>query len=202
MYTLYYAPGTCAIATQVILHELQQPVQIIDKSGMTDFASINPVQAVPALKDNEVILREGAAIILYLLDKHENAMLPLQGQARQTAIENIMFANATMHPAYSRLFFIAQHIADTSARQAAFQAAADEINKLWQIVENQLSSATYLQGERYSAADILLAVYANWGQYFPVDIVIGRKTMQMIDKIQALPSFSQTIAAQELQSTK
>ncbi|MGI9287819.1 MAG: hypothetical protein ACR2P1_20710 [Pseudomonadales bacterium] len=47
-----------------------------------------------------------------------------------------MFANATMHPTYSKLFFVAQNVTD--AKEQAFVAAADLITVIWQVVERQL----------------------------------------------------------------
>lgn len=154
------------------------------------------------LLDGEKTLREGSAIMFHLLNKHQNSMLPEHGDARQTAIQDIMFANATMHPAYSKLFFIAQKISDENAKQEALNAAAETINNLWAIVESELETKAFLGGNSPSAADIMLAVYSTWGQYFPVDIIVGKKTTAMLDAVQALPSFVKTVEAQQAESAK
>ena len=200
MYTLYYFPGACSLATQVVLHELDQAVEIIDKQQVDDFTSINPVGTVPTLVDNGNTLREGAAIILYLLNKHQNTMLPTTGAARDIAIQDIMFANATMHPAYSRLFFIAQHISDERAKQSAFEAAAQAITSLWQVVEQQLVNQKFLGGDQASAADIMLTVYSRWGASFPVDILLGHSTQKMLEAVQAMPNFQRALSAEQSQS--
>ena len=96
MYTLYYLTGACSLATQVVLNELGQSVTIIDKNKVDDFSQINPVGSVPVLVADEKTLREGAAIMLYLLDKHQNTMLPSSGVAREQGVQDIMFANATI----------------------------------------------------------------------------------------------------------
>ena len=200
MYTLYYLPGACSLATQVILHELDQAVEIIDKQKVDDFTSINPVGTVPVLVDNGNARREGAAVILYLLNKHQNTMLPAAGAVRDIAIQDIMFANATMHPAYSRLFFIAQNISDELAKQSAFEAAAQAVTRLWQVVEQQLANQTFLGGDEPSAADIMLTVYSRWGASFPVDILLGHNTQKMLDAVQAMPNFQRALAAEQSQS--
>ena len=202
MYTLYYLPGACSLATQVVLHELNQVVKIIDKQQVEDFNTISPVGTVPVLVDGETTLHEGAAILLYLLNKHENSMLPTSGPARQQAIQNIMFANATMHPAYGRLFFIAQHIKDEQAKQTAFTAAAENINQLWQVVEQQLSAKDFLGGDKPSAADIMLAVYSRWGEYFPVELTFGNKTTKMLNAVQAMATFQKADAAEKTITSK
>jgi len=214
MYTLYYLPGACSLATQVVLHELDQAVEIIDKQQVDDFTAINPVGTVPVLVDNSAIgqegatRREGAAIILYLLNKHQNSMLPVTGAARELAIQDIMFANATMHPAYSRLFFIAQNISDKKideqAKQSAFEAAAQAITRLWQVVEQQLDhkpeEKKFLGGDQPSAADIMLTVYSRWGASFPVAIQMGPNTQKMLEAVLAMPSFQRALTAEQSRS--
>jgi len=195
MYTLFYAQGTCSAATQVVLRELGQEVKLIDAKQHNKFTDINPVGAVPALVDGNQILTEGAAIILHLLNKHENSLFP--GANRQQSVEDIMFANATMHPAYGRLFFIAQYVTDQKAKQEALNAAANIINKLWQVVENKLSNKPFLGGDTPSAADIMLTVYSRWSAYFDVDIIIGEKATAMLNAVKVMPNFIKTDEAEQ-----
>jgi glutathione S-transferase len=202
MYTLYYSQGACSVATQVVLIELQQKVKIIDVKQIDNFKTINPVGTVPTLIDGEKMLTEGAAIMLHILTKHENSLFPLPADARQKAIQDIMFANATMHPAYGRLFFLSQNISDEEIKQDTLDSAAESINQLWQVVENQLANKSFLGGDSPSAADIMLTVYSRWGAYFPVDIIFGEKTTQMLDAVQGMSSFKKADEAEQAQSSQ
>jgi len=202
MYTLYYSQGACSIATQVVLRELGQEVNIIDVQQFNDFKAINPVGAVPVLIDGSKTLTEGAAIMLHILNKHKNALFPENENDRQLAIQDIMFANATMHPAYGRLFFLAQHVSDEVVKQDILNTAAESINQLWQVVENKLADKGFLGGDSPSAADIMLTVYSRWGAYFPVDIIIGDKTAKMLTAVQAMPNYIKTVQAEQAVSAK
>jgi len=202
MYTLYYSQGACSIATQVVLRELGQEVNIIDVQQFNDFKAINPVGAVPVLIDGSKTLTEGAAIMLHILNKHKNALFPENENDRQLAIQDIMFANATMHPAYGRLFFLAQHVSDEVVKQDILNTAAESINQLWQVVENKLADKSFLGGDSPSAADIMLTVYSRWGAYFPVDIIIGDKTAKMLTAVQAMPNYIKTVQAEQAVSAK
>lgn len=193
MYTLYFLPGACSLATQAILHELGQPVELIHKQDADNYETLNPSGTVPVLVDQNRVLNEGVAILLYLLDKHDNHLIDRDGEKRHRAIENMMFANASMHPAYGRLFFIERHIENTEGKQQAFNAAADAINNLWMAVETKLHDKTYLGGESPSPADFLLTVYSRWGQFFPVGITIGPKAQRMIDSILTRDSFQKAL---------
>lgn len=197
MYKLYFSPGACSLAIQVILRELDQPFQLVNKASVAEYQRINAVGAVPALDVDGTVLTEGAAIILYLLDKHANDLLPADAAPRQQAIQQLMFANATMHPAYSKLFFLANALADGPVKQQALLSAAAQVSKLWQQVETKLATQPYLGGQYHSAADILLAVYAGWGSYFPVAIDIGPRSQAMIDRVRALPAYQAAVAAEQ-----
>ncbi|KGJ97543.1 glutathione S-transferase family protein [Colwellia psychrerythraea] len=202
MYKLYYSPGACSAATQIVLRELAQEVNIIDVHQLDDFKTINPVGAVPTLVDGDNTFVEGAAIMLHLLNKHKSPLFPENENSRQQAIENIMFANATMHPAYGRLFFLTQHISDEKVQQEILNTAAESINQLWQVIENKLADKSFLGGDSPSAADIMLTVYSRWGRYFSVDIIIGEKTSKMLNAVQAMPSYIKTVQAEQTASVK
>lgn len=202
MYTLYYSQGACSVATQVVLRELGQEVKIIDVKQLDNFKAINPVGTVPVLVDGEQTMTEGAAIMLHILNKHKSSLFPENESDRRQAIQNIMFANATMHPAYGRLFFIAQNVSDEKVKQAVLNKAAESINDLWQVVENLLANKSFLGGDNPSAADIMLTVYSRWGAYHPVDIIFGEKTSAMLTAVQAMPSFKKTDEAEQALSAK
>jgi len=202
VYTLYYSQGACSAATQIVLRELGQTLNIIDVAKLNDFKAINPIGSVPVLVDGNNTLTEGAAIMLHILNKHKSALFPEDENERQQAIQNIMFANATMHPAYSRLFFLEQNVSDEKAKNEAFSAAAKSINQLWQVVEKQLTNKNFLGGDNPSPADIMLAVYSRWGAYFPVDITFGEKTSAMLNAVQAMPNFKKTDEAEQAVSSK
>jgi len=202
MYTLYYMPSACSLATHVVLRELGQDVNLIDREQASNFSDINPVGSVPVLTDGDNTLTEGVAILMHLFDKHKSSMLPEESAARQKAIRDILFANATMHPAYGKLFFIGQRISDESAKTEAYTAAAEAINNLWNVVEGRLNDGTFLGGDTPSAADIMLTVYSRWGAYHPVDITFGPKTTKLLAAVQDMPNFKKSVEAEAVASAK
>ncbi len=199
MYTLYYLPDACSLATQVVLRELQQPVTLINKQQVDNFSEINPAGVVPVLLDGEQVLLEGAAVMLHILNKHPNALMPSSAEGQQQALQDIMFANASMHPAYGRLFFLAGTDVDASVRQGLMEKAAEEVSRLWAVVEQRLQQQRFLGGEQLSAADIMLAVYSRWSAAFPVDIVIGPNTQAMLQHVIDRPTFQQALRAEQAQ---
>lgn len=196
MYTLYYSQGACSLATQVILRELGAQFTLKNKQEIPDFSKVSPVGAVPVLHNGERNIREGAAILLYLLEQHENRFLDKYGSARTTTIQNIMFANASVHPAYSKLFFLAANMPDSPIKMSVMKAAAKDVERLWDVVAEELAEREYLGGEQFSPADVLLAVYSRWNEYFDVDIKIPEKVQRMLSKVIQLPSFQASLNAE------
>lgn len=206
MYKLYYSPGACSMAIHVMLNELGQQVtleNVKDANGQVkkDFFDINQRGAVPVLFDNEQKIREGAAIIIHILEKHKSALLPASDPERATALEWLMFANSTLHPAYGRAFFALKNF-DGDTQKKVLDAALPVINKLWEEVEQRLANSQYICGKALTAADILLAVIANWSGMsakFEGKIKIGENTKRLFREVVARPAYQKALATEQVE---
>ncbi|EWH11774.1 glutathione S-transferase [Catenovulum agarivorans DS-2] len=188
MYTLYSMPGTCSTAIHTLLNQLERPVKIIPFDQVNNYHQIAPTKQVPALQDGDTILTEGAAIVLYLLEKH-GINLDDWGDKQQFYYW-LMFCYATLHPAYSKLFASMTKMPDSDARNDFYQNMAERISELWQIVDRQLANNDYLVGDKLSVMDYLIAIYANWGNVFPeLSFKLGDNVIQHVEKIAQLPEF-------------
>ena len=202
MYTLYYSPGSCSMAIHIILNELGQEVKLervdLQAPRTPEYLKINPRGNVPCLVDDGHVIREGAAIITYLLDKHGSPLMPKSGKERATALEWLMFANATMHPAYGKGFFLMRQ--EESIQKALFPGVIEGVNKLWADVDAQLAKTPYVCGKGISAADILLSVIANWGGYFGANKpTLGANVKRMLAEVSKRPSFQKALAAEQVE---
>ncbi len=197
---LYYASGACSFAIHVMLNEIGQPfeAQKIDlgsgEQRKPEFLKINPRGQIPVLVDGNTTLREGAAIISYLAEKYQSPLLPQSGATRPVALEAMMFCNATLHPAYSRCFFIPRQEIDAEAKAKLMATCCTAVQKLWDDVEAILGKTRYFAGANVTIADIMLAVMANWS--IPTMPVFGPKTKALIAEITARPSYQKALAAE------
>lgn len=198
MYQLYYSPAACSLATHVLLNELDLEFKLLNKSKISNFSLINSALTVPVLASGDDIIQEGAAIALFLIDKYSSPLIPKEPKDRSHAISWMMFANASVHPAYSKIFFISNNVIDKNAREDALLVAGKNVNNLWEIVEQQLSKTRFTTGASLSMADIMLSVYANWNNFFPGLITLGPNTIRMINEVSSRPSFLKAIAAEEI----
>jgi len=204
MYKLYYSPGACSMAVHVILNESNQPVTLekvnLQEPRSPEFLRLNPRGQVPVLVDDNRAIREGAAMIIYLCDKHQSPLLPRDGEARTTALEWLMFCNATLHPAYARCFFLMRN-AQEPAKEQLLGVAIAMINKLWGEVEQRLAQTPWLAGENITAADILLTVIANWKKNFPNPdaVTIGSRTKKLLQTVIARPSYKKALELEQVE---
>ena len=129
---------------------------------------------------------------LHILEKH-GGWNDYKKPKKRALRQHILFANATMHPAYGRLFFLLSEMDDSVEKEKILEKAAQNVSSLWQVVEDKLAKQAFLLGDEHSAADVLLAVYSNWNAYFPVDIQIGSLTQKMINKVKSLPSYKRAL---------
>lgn len=188
MYKLYSMPGSCSTGIHILLKILKQDFKVIPKGSVDNYEEINSLGTVPVLDTEKRLIREGAAIALYLLEKHKNDMLPTDLEEKNIFLQKLMFNYATMHPAYNRLFFAAQNF-EGKTQEDAFDAATKAINALWKSVDKQLETSLYVSGDRMTIIDFLLCIYANWGTFFDVRIDLGPNVTRMIRKVSRNPDF-------------
>jgi glutathione S-transferase len=205
MYTLYYSPGACSMAIHVALNECNQPVTLakvnLREPRTPEFLKINPRGQVPVLVDGDLVIREGAAILIYLLEKHQSPLLPKSGKERAAALEWLMFCNATLHPAYARCFFLMRNAKDEAEKAQLLGVATAMINKLWSEVEQRLGQTAYLAGDNLTMADILMTVIANWNDHLPnpASIVIGSRMKKLLQTMIARPAYKKALEVEQVQ---
>ncbi len=206
MYKLYYSSGACSMAPHVLLHELNvqhEAIRLDMQAGdnkKPEFLKLNPRGQVPLLIDEDgTPIKEGAAIMLYLLDKHKSPLMPQSGKARAKALEWLCWGNASLHPAYGKAFWIARAVKDEAVQKDLMTAACDQIQSLWDEAETQLGKTRYLAGEQITMGDILLTVIANWGQQFPKRPVFGPNVKRLLAEVSNRPSFQKTIQHEQVE---
>jgi glutathione S-transferase len=205
MYQLYYSPGACSMSIHVVLNELNAPFELKNvsiregKNKSPEFLAINPRGQVPVLVDDSLILREGAAILLYLCEKHHSTLIPEHSLVKAQALEWLCWANASLHPAYSRVFWLMRHSESGIAQDKLLEIALQDIEAKWADLDAHLEGKKYVAGDILTPADILLAVIANWNSYFPRPIPLGSNVEQLIRTVIARPAYQKALLAEHVE---
>lgn len=201
-YQLYYSPGACSMAVHVVLHELNQPFDLNEVNLKEDrdpgFLKISPRGQVPVLIEDGIPIYEGAAIIIHLCEKFKSDLIPAEGVARGLALQALMFMNASMHPAYSKYFFAVKSAIDDKNKKIICDEACDKIQGLWDLVDQHLETSPYLAGDKITAGDILMTVFANW-----TDISkppkLGKNVRRVIAEISQRPAYQMALEHEHVQ---
>jgi glutathione S-transferase len=157
MITLYHAPRSRSSRFIFLLEELGASYQLQnvsirrrDGSGATDASNPHPHGKVPAIRDDDTLVFESAAIALYLTDKFpENGLGPLPGNAKRGPyLTWLAYYAGVMEPAWVSAFMNWQ-----APRGTAGWVSSDEVMA---VVNATLEKGPYLLGDEFSAADILV----------------------------------------------
>ncbi len=196
MYKLYYSPGACSLAVHVVLLELNAKFELENvkaEQGKTKLLEVNSRGMVPVLKIDNFVLREGAAILLYLLENNQSNLLAKSGLERAKQLEWLAFANASLHPAYGKIFGMMKSLGDQASKNPLYKVAIEQIQKHWNEIEQHLVANEYLVGNKISVADILVTVIANWSGYFGGGINYGERTKAYFSKVISRDAFKKAL---------
>lgn len=170
---LYYSPGACSLAPNILIHEAGIPVELervdnkakITRSG-ENFWDVNPKGVVPVLKlDDGQSLTEAVAILLYLAEKKpESGLLPGPGTMDYyRTLEWLNYVSSEIHKQFTPLF--------KDATPDAYRPLAKKnIHDAFTHLDRHLAGKQFLVGDKLSVADIYLFVVANWARFQDIDL--------------------------------
>jgi glutathione S-transferase len=201
-YQLYYKPGACSMAPHVLLNELGVPFEGIEvdavKMKSPEFLKLNPRGQIPLLIVDGEPVKEGAAIMTYLLDTHDKdgKLMPKSGLPRAKALEWLAWCNASLHPAAGKVFGLSRLTTlDEKAMEELKKAYVAQLQSLWDEAEARLGKTKYLAGDSLTVADILLSVIANWG----LPVTLGANVKRVISEASKRPAYQKTLATEHVE---
>jgi glutathione S-transferase len=170
---LYFSPLACSLASRIVAYEAGLDLRfdrVDGKAGKTasgqDYAAINPMLQVPALRtDDGVVLTENAAILQYLGDRRPDAgLVPAPGGlARYKLQQWLSFISSELHkPVFTPLL-------GTTFPEDARQKAREMAPSRLQILNDHLTGRDWLLDD-FSVADAYLAAVLNWNQVARFDL--------------------------------
>ena len=200
--TLYGRPHSGSLAVEILLEELGVPYSRVLVTGYREniqppsFAAINPLRQVPALTlDDGTLLTESAAMMLLLADSHPAAGLAPAPDARARApyLRWMTYLAATIYPTAMHIFHPENYIAD-QARFGEIKAySAEVLAQQWRVVDGALGEGGHLAGDRLSAADLYMAMFALWFADTP-GLGDLSSTRRFLDAMKARPSVQAVVA--------
>ena len=161
--TLFYAPRTRAFRALWFLEELGRPYRIhrIDyqagEQKRPDFLKLNPSGKLPTVLDGDVAIAETGAILTYLADKYPPGNLAPRPEEPERAafLRWIFYSGSVMEPAFAEKFFGWDLPAD--------RVGWGNFDTMLKVVTEAVSGSSWLTGDRFTAADLLIGGNLQFG---------------------------------------
>jgi GST-like protein len=172
-YVLYGCDGCGSAPVEMALAEAGQPVELRevplegDHQLRAEYRAVNPMARVPTLLlPDGTVLTESLAMLITLADRHPEAdLLPPPGETGRAVALRWMTVLATeFYPHVTRSDYPERFGTDTATiRDRARDLGRDTMR----IIEEHAGltgaqEAPFLLGERFSAADLYIAVMSRW----------------------------------------
>jgi glutathione S-transferase len=175
MPTLYYMPGSAAMAPHAALEEAGASYELAlvkrdNGQARPDYLAVNPLGRVPAYVDGDLVLWESAAIVLHLADAHPDAeLLPAPGSTeRAVAVRWLVYLTNTVQAAYMDFAHPNRLVGDDSpALDAVREGAQARLGQSFDHIDASLGEGPYLLGPTFSAADLYLYMVTRWCRRLP-----------------------------------
>lgn len=170
MYRLYYAPGSAAMAPHAVLEEIGADYELVavdiskDRPRDPAYLELNPNGWVPTLVDDDGVVHEAAAIVIYLTDRHPAAGLaPAPGDRdRGPFLKWLVYMADTLQIPFQMHYYPEHHTTDEADFPRIRAKAKERLNTVWGRIDAALDSGPYLLGERFSACDLYLHMLTTW----------------------------------------
>ena len=170
MYTLYYAPGSCALSVHIVLEWVGAEYNLIkvDPSD-AEYLKVNPAGAVPALDIGlSEMLTQCSAILKYLsrrfpqadLDEHDN----LERDADLTRWS--AFLTGDLHPAFFPVFMPQRYTTDIDgdARDNVKAAGILLVRRKLALIDQRLEGREYFMGRKRTYVDAYSVPMVRWAR--------------------------------------
>ena len=188
---LYYSPGACSLAPQIVLRELGRNFEIVkvdirNKTTETggDYTQINPKGYVPALKlDDGEMLTENAVILQWLADSApEKKLFPKLGtMERYHAMEWLNFIATELHKGFGTLFNPA--LGDEGRR-----AVIERLQLRLKYFNEHMATNQFVLGAEFSIADAYAYNVLRWATPLKVDISGYAAILGFMERVAGRPA--------------
>ncbi|EME29675.1 Disulfide-bond oxidoreductase YfcG [Galdieria sulphuraria] len=156
---LYTAPTPNGYKVSIMLEELQVPYELhkIDFSKKEQkedwFLAMNPNGRIPVIRDkqNNLVLFESGAILVYLAETYDMKLYGETPKERYTTLQWVMFQMGGIGPMQGQANVFYRYAPEKI--QYAVERYQKETRRLYEVLETALKGKEYITG-KYSIADI------------------------------------------------
>ncbi len=204
MFTFYWAPNTCALASHIALEAAGASYQAVrvdfarQQQRSAEYLRINPKGRVPALVTERGILTETPALLQFIAQTHPGARLAPLDDAFALAHMNAFnsYLCSTVHVAHSHRMRGSRWADDPAALEAMKRKVPQSVGECFELIEREFLAGPWVLGEHYSVSDMYLFTLAQWLEADGVDPARLPKVSAHRQRMRADPLVARVLAAE------
>ncbi|RZI64822.1 MAG: glutathione S-transferase family protein, partial [Variovorax sp.] len=205
MFTLYYAPASCALASHLALEYAGAPyvAERMDfrakQQQSPDYLRINPKGRVPALATDRGVLTETPALLEFIAQSFpQSGLAPLDDAFLMAKVNGFnSYLCSTVHVAHAHRVRGYRWSDDAAAIESMKQKVAPNLGECFTLIEERMLQGPWLLGERFSTSDCYLFTVARWLEGDGVDVARFPKVADHMQRMAALPAVRKVLPLYE-----
>jgi glutathione S-transferase len=170
MMKFFYSPGSCALATHIVLAEVGADYEArrisfpADEQRSPEFLAINPKGRVPALVTERGILTETPAILVYLAQAYPDSQMMPVGDPFEFALAQSFnsYLCSTVHVAHAHGGRGARWADNESSFADMKQKVSQTMAECFELIEREYIKGPWVLGDQFSACDAYLYTVSRW----------------------------------------
>lgn len=204
MPTLYYAPGTCALASHIALEYTGTPYEAVridfksQQQRSPEYLKLNPKGRVPVLVTDRGVLTETPAVLQYIAQAFPQARLaPLDDPFLLAKVNEFnSYLCSTVHVAHAHKGRGSRWVDadDTAAQEAMKKKVPQTMGDCFALIEERMLQGPWVQGERFSTSDPYLYTLTRWLEGDGVDVERFPKVAAHMRRMEAQPQVQKVLA--------
>ena len=205
MMKLYFAKGTCALASHIALEEAGAQYSTVRINFATseqqspEYLAINPKGRVPTLVTDEGTLTETPAMLAFIAQSFPKAKLaPLDdpfGFAQVQAFNSYLCS--TVHVAHAHRMRGTRWADDPGAIDAMKRKVPQTVAACFDMIESKMFQGPWVMGETYTICDPYLFTLARWLEGDSVDPLRFPKVKAHRDRMSERAAVRKAVALEQ-----
>jgi glutathione S-transferase len=127
------------------------------------FLKINPAGKIPVLVDDDLVLTESVAIVLYVADKYSNkGLVPTELKERAQVNRWLLFAATELEQPLWRIARNTMLYPEDQRLPADVVLASQEFKAMAAVLEEHMQRRQFVVGDRVTVADFVAAYTLDW----------------------------------------
>ena len=205
MFKLYYAPGTCALASHIALEEAgaSYTTERLDfKSNQQtspEYLKLNPKGRVPTLVTDHGILTETPAMLAFIAQSFPKAKLaPLEDAFAFAQVQAFnSYLCSTVHVAHAHKGRGYRWATDESSFADMKRKVPQTVGACFALIERDMLKGPWVMGEQYTVCDPYLFTLAGWLGGDSVDLSTLPKVMAHRQRMSERPAVQKVLAEEQ-----